>query len=74
MFYTRSSFITWLTKVKNCEVQPLRDRNTLSVTNGIARGYIYSTPHDRIDWEEIEVLCLKIYLELPSQKDLQKLE
>ncbi len=74
MLYTRSSFITWLTKVKDCEVKPLKDRNTLMVINGIAKGYIYTNSRDRITWEEIQVLCLKIYLELPASKDLNKIE
>ena len=74
MLYTRSSFITWLTKVKDCEIKPLGDRNTLMVSNGIAKGYIYTNSRDRITWEEIQVLCLKIYLELPSSKDLTKIE
>ena len=74
MLYTRSSFITWLTTVKNCEVQPLRDKKTLQVDSGIARGYMYLTPRDRISWEEIQILCLRICIEMPSQKDLKKIE
>jgi hypothetical protein len=74
MLYTRSSFIRWLTKVKGCDVQPVRRSNAFIITNGIASAYMWVNPQDRIDYEEIQILCQKIYLELPGDKDLKKAE
>lgn len=74
MLYTRSSFIKWLTKVKECQVQPMRGSRTLMVSNGIAKAYIFANKNDYIDYEEIALLCRKIYLELPGDKDLKKIE
>ena len=74
MVYTRSSFIKWLTEVKDCDVKPL-DRNTLQVTNGIAKAFIWVNNRDVIDYEEIYILCNKIHIVgLPGDNDLIKVE
>lgn len=74
MLYTRSSFIKWLTDVKDCKVQPLGG-NTLQVTNGIAKGFIWASSKDIIDYEEIYLLCNKIHIVgLPGDNDLIKVE
>lgn len=52
----------------------MTNNGTLMVQNGIAKGFIFTTSRDRIDWEEIVILCMKIYLEIPAQKDLVKIE
>jgi hypothetical protein len=75
MLYTRSSFIKWLTEVKGCEVHPLRDSNTLQIINGVAKGFIWANTKDVIDYEEIYLLCNRIYIDgLPGDNDLIKIE
>lgn len=75
MLYTRSSFIKWLTEVKECEVYPLKNTNVLVVVNGIAKANMWVNPKDLIDYEEIFIFCNKIHIDgLPGDKDLKKVE
>ena len=74
MLYKRSSFIRWLTNKKGCEVYPLKRTNVMIIENGIAKAQMWINPKDLIDYEEISLLCQKLYLELPGDKDLVKSE
>lgn len=73
MLYSRSSFLRYLTKVHDCEVTPLEGR-VLRLKNGPAFDYMITNRHDRIDYEEISMLCAKLYIPLPGDKDLVLLE
>jgi hypothetical protein len=75
MLYTRSSFIKWLTEVKDCEVYPLGSSNVMVIKCGIFKANMWVTPKDLIDYEEIYILCSKIPLiGLPGDNDLIKVE
>ena len=77
MLYTRSSFIKYLTKVHNCEIINLNDRRgrVVTIRNGPAKTFIWATGRDVIDYEEIYLVCKKLWLtDLPGDKDLEKVE
>lgn len=77
MLYTRTSFIKYLREVHYCTFTPLNQgkNRVLLVTNGPAKAYILVTGKDRIDYEEIHIICTKLWLpDLPGDKDLEKIE
>lgn len=77
MLYTRSSFIQYLREVHDCEIIPLDDsrERTLRIKNGPVSAYMFLTRKDRIDYEEIHIICNKLYLtDLPGDKDLERIE
>lgn len=76
MLYTRSSFIRWLTKVKDCEIINVNDiRNrVISIKNGHVIAYIMTGKKDLMDYEEIYIVCKKLFLDLPGDTDLEKVE
>ncbi|HUZ59358.1 MAG TPA: hypothetical protein VMU83_11300 [Hanamia sp.] len=77
MLYTRSSFIKWLTDVKDCEIINLDDRKgrVITVKNGPCTAYIFDDKRDQIDYEEIYIVCCKkLWMEMPGDKDLIRLE
>ena len=76
MLYTRSSFIKWLTDVKDCEIININDRrgNVITIKNGSATAFIWVNKKDVIDYEEIYVVTRKLWLELPGDKDLVRVE
>ena len=75
MLYKRSSFITWLSKVKDCEITPLEGR-VMKINNGPAvYAYMMVDRRDRIDYEEILKICNELYLtSIPGDKDLIRIE
>jgi hypothetical protein len=76
LLYTRSSFINYLTKKRDCEIinlNDIRDR-VISIRNGPARAYIMYNRRDSISYEEIALVCAKLYIELPGEKDLVRIE
>lgn len=76
MLYTRSSFIRYLTTKHDCEIINLNDRraNIITIKNGPATAYILATGRDVIDYEEIFIVCKKLWLPLPGDRDLEKVE
>jgi hypothetical protein len=44
------------------------------IENGIAKANMWVSKIDAIDYEEIHILCQKIYLDLPGEKDLVRAE
>lgn len=75
MLYTRSSFLTWLRKVHNCEITPIEKSPVLIIENGVASARIWTSKKDLIDYEEIHRVCNVLYIVgLPGDKDLKKIE
>jgi hypothetical protein len=75
MLYKRSSFIKWLTEVKECEVFPIRDTNVLIIKNWQISIKIMLDKKDRIDYEEIWLICNKLYIVgLPGDNELERIE
>lgn len=76
MLYTRSSFITYLTEKKDCEIVVLDDSKgkALKVINGPQSAYIWVSSKNRIDYREIYTICKKLWLDLPGDSDLEKIE
>ena len=78
MLYKRSSFIKWLKEVKDCEITPM-DTGTrngvLLVKNAMIKFYMGTNSKDRIDYEEIFIICNRLYIDgLPGDSDLERLE
>jgi hypothetical protein len=78
MLYTRSSFITWLKEVHDCEFLPAGERDRIGVIHikyGPERAYIMTDSKDRIDYETIQRICQKLYLtRWPDDGELDRLE
>lgn len=76
MLYKRSSFITWLTKVCDCEVYPLKNNpKVLFVKYGNESTKMNVNSKDEIDYEEIYYHYQRLLLpQLPGDKDLKKAE
>lgn len=77
MLYTRSSFIKYLVDVHDCEVINLNDRrgNVITIKHGPATAFMWANKKDIIDYEEIYIICKKLWLtNLPGDKDLQQAE
>jgi hypothetical protein len=76
MVYARSSFIKWLTDAKDCEIINLKDSRArvITIKNGPCSAYILIRQKDEIDYEEIWLVCKKLWLELPGDKDLKRIE
>ena len=75
MLYTRSSFINWLKEKRDCEVAPIRDSRVLIIKNGPVNAKMWLDDRDRIDYEEIWLLCNKLFIEgLPTDSELIKIE
>lgn len=77
MLYKRSSFIKWLQEVHDCEIQPIGERDTFAafrVKNGPAQAYIGTDSKDRIDYEEIQLICRRLWLPLPQNSDLKRID
>lgn len=75
MLYSRSSFIKWLTEVKDCEVIPKPDSSVITIKNGMVKAYMYANSKNVIDYEEIYALCNKLYIVgLPGNSDLELIE
>lgn len=75
MLYKRSSFLRWLSEVKDCEITPIRDTNALVIKNGVMSARMWVDKNDRIDYEEIWLFCNKLYIEgLPGNSELERIE
>lgn len=75
MLYKRSSFINYLKEKHDCEISPVRDSRVLRIKNGPVSAYMFLDNKDRIDYEEIWIICRKLYLvDLPGDKDLERIE
>ena len=72
MLYTRSSFLKYLKDKFDCGITPLNTgRNAvLSVVHGPVSAYIHMNREDRISYEEIYIVCKKLFIDLPGDKDL----
>lgn len=59
MRYTRSSFLKYLTKKKDCEIINLGNNSfrVITIKNGSATAYIHTTSKDVIDYDEIFIVC-----------------
>ena len=74
MLYTRTSFITWLRDVKECDIITF-DKNYVLIKNGVMKHYMGVDSKDRIDYEEIWIICTNLYIVgLPGDKDLVRIE
>lgn len=76
MLYTRSSFLRYLTDKRDCEIVNVNDgRNrVLSLKNGPCGAFIFTNRKDIIDYEEIFIVCKKLYIDLPGNSDLEIVE
>jgi hypothetical protein len=74
MFYTRSSFIRYLTGKRNCEIINCNDRKDRVITfrNVPFTGYLVTGSIDIIDYEEIAFACRKLRIDLPGDSDLER--
>ena len=72
MIYTRSSFITWLTKTCHCEIEPLRNNpKVLIIKYFNESSKMFVNQKDVIDYEEIYLHYQRLFLPyLPGDKDL----
>lgn len=74
MLYTRTSFITWLRDVKECDIITF-DKNYVLIKNGVMKHYMGVDSKDRIDYEEIWIICTNLYIVgLPGDTDLVRIE
>ena len=73
MIYKRSSFLRYLTDTRKCEIIPLREgrEQGMNIRNGIVTIYVLSDKKDRIDYEEIYIICKKLNVTIPSGNDLE---
>lgn len=74
MLYTRSSFLTWLKDNNDCDIKPIPDSRVLIICNGPCSAKILVDSKNRIDYEEIWLVCNKLYLGLPGNNDLERIE
>lgn len=75
MLYKRSSFLKYLKEKHDCEISPVRDTRVLIIRNGPTSAKMWLDNNDRIDYEEIWLVCRKLYLvDLPGEKDLERIE
>jgi hypothetical protein len=76
MRYTRSSYITWLTKSCHCEVYPLKNNPKVLVIKYLNEtSKMFVNHNDVIDYEEIFLHYQRLLLPyLPGDKDLTKLD
>jgi len=78
MLYKRSSFLKWLKEVKDCQIKPLGNNvrgGAVKAFNGPASTYIGTDEKDRIDYEEIYIICRNLYIDgLPGDSDLVRIE
>jgi len=76
MLYTRSSFLKYLTDKRDCQIKPLNQgRNTvILIQHGPVSAYIHLNNKDLIDYEEIYIVCKKLFLDLPGDSDLVRIE
>ncbi len=72
LLYTRSSFIKYLTNNCNCELTPMREGRGLRIANGSAKHQMFMTEY--IDYDEIVLVCLKLYIELPPNNLIKRVE
>ena len=73
MLYKRSSFIKWLSEVKDCDVTPLKYAQGVKIMNGSASVRLWTDSKDRIDYEEIYTVIQKLWIDgLPGDSDLEK--
>lgn len=75
MLYRRSSFINWLKEKHDCEVNPIQDTRVLIIKNGMMSVKMWLDFNDRIDYEEIWMMCNKLYIVgLPGDSELIRIE
>lgn len=73
MIYTRNSFISYLKTKFDCEITPIGDGGKLCIKHGqTARAYMNFNKH--IDYEEIDLICRKLYVGFPGNSDLEIVE
>ena len=73
MLYKRSSFLSWLREKHSCEILPIRGTNVIVIKNGTVDAKMWLDKKDRIDYEEIWLLCNKLYIDgLPGNAELEK--
>jgi hypothetical protein len=75
MLYKRSSFIHWLQNIHDCEVKIIRDSRVTIIINGVQSHRMWMDRHDRIDYEEIWLVCNNLLIVgLPGDSDLKRIE
>ena len=75
MLYKRSSFIHWLRDSRDCEIKPIRDSRVTIIENGVMSHRMWMDRHDRIDYEEIWMVCNNLMIVgLPGDGDLIRIE
>jgi hypothetical protein len=72
MLYKRSSFLRLLKKKHECDIKPLENGTVIRIENGPVHAYIHLNNKDRIDYDEIWVVCRKLYIELPGASELEE--
>lgn len=75
MLYKRSSFVNWLKDFRDCEITILRNSRVTIISNGVMSHRMWMDRHDRIDYEEIWMVCNNLMIVgLPVDKDLIRIE
>jgi hypothetical protein len=74
MLYKRSSFLKYLKEKHDCESSPIKDTNVLVIKNGPVSCRMWVNPNDRIDYEEIVIVCGKLFVGLPGNSELIRIE
>jgi len=62
--------------VRDCEIININYRrgNVITIKNGSAIAYIWANKKDLIDYEEIYIVCKKLWIDIPGDHDLKKAE
>lgn len=75
MLYKRSSFIHFLQNSRNCDVETIKDSRVTIIRNGVQSHRMWMDRHDRIDYEEIWMVCNNLLIDgLPGDNDLIRIE
>ena len=70
MRYKRSSFLKYLKDKHDCEISPIKGTNALIIKNGPVNCKTWINPKDIIDYEEIGIICQKLFVGLPGHSEL----
>lgn len=75
MLYTRSSFLKYLKDKHDCEIKPHSNGKVITIKNGPVTVHIGSDKNNRMDYDEIYLVCNRLYLvDLPGSSDLELIE
>lgn len=75
MLYKRSSFIFWLQNSRDCEIKTIEKTRATIIYNGVMSHRMWMDKHDRIDYEEIWMVCNNLMIVgLPGDSDLIRIE